>query len=784
MHGKIISAKTGEGLSFANVRLLGTTIGTAANINGEFELKLSSGNYKIIASYIGFKSDTINIGLSSNIHLQIKLEPTELKLQEITVLPKENPANRIIRLAIKRKNQREKLIHDYTFNAYSKGLIKTTRDISTGDNSVGLDLGGKDTAQLKITGILENQSRGYFLQPKFYKEEIIARKQSANFPPTINTLTGGRVIQNFYTDDIQFFGRNLTSPISNDALNFYYFILEDSLAYDNKKVYQIYFEPDDKSDPGFFGRIFIVDKTYDLVKLDINLNPAANPGGIFSRINIYQQFLPFANDIYMPIDYRVFVEGNFLSLVKFGFELNSIMQDYKINTGIAEDYFDMVILRVLPDADKKDSTYWNSIQTIPNTENEITAYKRIDSLESVPKTFSDRFSFFAFRNTIDDNWSMSGPLSFYSFNPVEGHALSFSVFYNDKTEKRLSFNTDLSYGFGDKKTKWGFNSQYFWGDYRTLKTSIDIFDNTKILFGESDEYNSLTSTLTGLFGHYDFRDYYYSKGFKFNLSGEIFPILEMGIGYSNFTDKSAFVNTEFSFFNRDKKYSINQPVLDKTLRTISVNWKIDFRNFIEDGYFRRRISQGKSNVIFSGDFINSNKKILSSGLDFNIIRFNVNSRINSFRSTNVDINFNAFRSNSALPLQMLFALPGNIESAGKDFTFRTLRYAEVFADQTAIIGIKYDFNDYLFKLFNLPYIKDWQMLLSIHFNAAFADLSQKTISLNQNLFLKNPIEFKKPFYEIGFGLGQVLFPLKIEFTWKLNYFGKNNFVIGINSFVL
>lgn len=784
LHGQIISAKTSEALSFANVRLLGTTTGTAANVEGKFELKLQKGNYKIITSYIGFKSDTINIELTRNINIQIKLEPIELKLKEITILPKENPALQIIRRTIDRKNKREKLIRDYTFSAYSKGLIKTTRDISTSDNSIGLDIGKKDTAELKITGILENQSRGYFLKPKFYKEEIIARKQSANFPPTINTLTGGRVIQNFYTDDIQFFGRELASPISNDALNFYYYRLEDSLAFDNQKVYQIYFEPDDKSDPGFYGKVFISDKTYDLIKLDINLNEAANPGGIFTRINIYQQFLPFVNDIYMPIDYRLFVEGNFLGLVKFGFELNSIMQDYKINTGIAEDYFDMVILKVLPDADKKDSLYWKGIQTIPNTENELSAYKRIDSIESVPKSFSDRFSLLAFQNSIDDNWSMSGPLSFYGFNPVEGHTLSFSVFYNDKNEKRLSFNNDLAYGFNDKKTKWNFYTQYLLGEYRTIKTSLNVFNNAKILFQESDEYNSLTSTLTGLFGHYDFRDYYYSKGFRVNISGEVFPVLELGIGYSNVTDKTAFVTSEFSFFNRNKKYGINQPVLNTTIRSLSVNWKIDFRNFIEDGYFRRRISQGKSNITFSGDISVSNKAILSSQLDFNIYSFRMSSHINSFRSTSLDVNFTLLNSSNAVPLQMLYSLPGNIQSAGKDFTFRTLRYAEVIADQTAILGVKYDFNDYLFKLLNIPFITDKQFLLSVHFNAALSDISHKTLALNKDVLMKTPIEFNKPFYEIGFGIGQILLPLKFEFTWKLNYFGRNNFVIGINTFVL
>ena len=783
LQGKIFSSKTHEPLSFANIRIKGTTNGTAANIEGDFQIKLPDGQYEIIASFIGFKSDTIKINLSHNLKIQIELEPIELKLQEVTILPKENPANRIIRKAIQRKNEREKLFQDYSFTAYTKGLIKTTRDITTGDNSVGIGLGEKDTAALKISGLLENQSRGFFKKPKFYKEEIIARKQSANFPPSINVLTGGRVIQNFYTDDILFFNRELPSPISNDALDYYYFILEDSLAMDDKKVYQIYFEPDDKSDPGFLGKIFVLDKSFDLIKLDINLNAAANPGGIFSKINIYQQFMPFENNIYMPIDYRLFVEGNFLGLVKFGFELNTIMYDYKINSGIKEDFFDKAIVKVLSDADRKDSLYWMGVQTIPNTENELKAYQRIDSLESIPKSFADRFSWLALQNSIDDYWSVTGPLGIYSFNPIEGHGINFGISYYDRNEKRFSFTTKASYGFSDKDYKWNFSSTYLLDEYRTTKANINIFNDLKILFDDSDEYSSLTSTLTSLFGHYDFRDYYYSKGINLNISSEIFPILQLGAGFTAMTNNSAFVNTEFSFFNRKKFYSINQPILNSRINFLTLSWQIDFRNFIEDGYFRRRISEGKSNIIFSGQTIISSSKLIKSKFDFVQHNFKINSHINSFKSTSLDLNMTSVFTINAMPFQMLYALPGNIQSIGKDFTFRTLNYNEVFSDKAITLGAQYFWGDYIFKMLKIPYLKDWQMLLSFHFNAAWTEMTNESRNLNKNLFLKNPVQFNTPFYEAGFAIGQILFPLKFEFTWKLNHFGKNNFVFGINSFV-
>jgi hypothetical protein len=69
------------------------------------------------------------------------------------------------------------------------------------------------------------------------------------------------------------------------------------------------------------------------------------------------------------------------------------------------------------------------------------------------------------------------------------------------------------------------------------------------------------------------------------------------------------------------------------------------------------------------------------------------------------------------------------------------------------------------------------LLLTVFFNAAYGDISPKSEQI-----LVNPIKtFKHPFYEIGFGIGQGLLPLSVEFAWKLNYRDGNNFRISLSS---
>jgi hypothetical protein len=778
--GNISDGATGESLSFANIRIGGTTIGTAANLEGNFEIKLKPGNYSVITSFIGYKSDTVRIQLDNNKSISVMLEPIPVKLPEVTVLPGENPANEIIRRAIAAKIKREKKINSYIFKAYTKGLVKTTKDITTTDRSVGISIGTKDTGALKITGIIENESIGYFKKPDNYKDEIIARKQSANTPSTINILTGGRLLQNFYTNDIQFFNRPLVGPISDDALEYYYYIIEDTLAMDDKNVFQVFFEPIDKADPGFYGKLFIADGSFDLIKLDVNLNKAANPGGLFSVINIFQQFIPFDNNIVMPIDYRVFVEGNFLGIAKFGFELNTVFYNYEINSQIDDDHFDMVIIKVMPDADKKDSTFWRSTQTIPNTLAEVDAYRRIDSLESIPRNFWDDFSILSSTIYLSDHYSISGPLSLYSFKHITGHTLNFGITVTNELDRRLNLNTNISYGFSDKKFQTDLYASYFLGDYRTTTLSLRAYNKLTDLFGESVRYDKMTSTLTSIFGKYDFRDYYYTKGFEAKITGEIFPVLRGGIGFINRTDNNAYSNSNFSLLNKSKTYRTNKLIYETKINAITAEFTLDFRKYMEDGYYRRRVSFGEANVILSGKALFSDQSALRSSLSFKMYEMNLSGYLPSFKSTLFNFQLKGIYSDGPVPYQMMYSLPGNIESGGKAFSFRTLNIGEEFGDIGVVLMAQYNWNDELFRLLKIPYLKDWQLVLTTHFSAALLQISDKSKSILPHLFT----EFKHPFYEIGFGIGQSLFPITLEFTWRLNYRGKNDFVIGLNTFIL
>ena len=778
--GRITDAESKEALLYGNVRVLNTTLGTAANSKGYYELRLSKGEHTLVASYIGYFSDTIKVNLKENLtEINFVLKKTEIILPDIVILPGENPALEIIRKAIQKKNERNEKLNTYEFEAYTKGLVRTTDEISARGRSVSAGIGAEDdSAKLKITGILENQSKGYFKKPDQFKDVIIARKQSANFPPTINVVTGGRLIQNFYEDDIRFFGSKLPGPISDDALDYYYFYIDRVVLMNDRKVYKLFLKPDNSDDPGFVGNIFINDSTYELIQVDLELNRSANIGGIFDTISIFQQFSNY-DGIFMPADYRLFMKGNVLGLVEFGFELNTILYDYKINPDLSEDTFSKAIITVLPDADKKDSLYWSSAQTIPNTNEEETAYERIDSLQRLPFSFWDQFSWLSTRTYFSEYFSINGTLNCWRFNSVEGFTPRLGFYLEDYLDQRLNSSLNLAYGFSDERFKTDFSFEYLLGDYRTTSINLNLFNSIKVLFGNSDDYTDLTASLLALLNKEEFRNYYYSSGFNFKLEGEVFPVLDLSAGFLTHKDRDAYTNTQFSFFRKDKDYPPNPPIYETSINALTAGFKLDFRDYIEDGYFRRRTSMGDSYTIFSGDVTFSNQDLLNSDLNYTTYRLNIDNFTPSFRSTYFNLDLFGMYNVGTLPYQDMYALPGNLKWLAKPFSFRTLRINEIFGERVATLNFEYNFRDEIFKLLKVPGLKDWEITLNLFFNSAITEIGSES----QAILPKEIQTFNKPFYEIGFGIGQGIIPLDLEFAWKLNYRGENNFVIAINSFV-
>lgn len=84
--GTVSDKKTGEAMIHVKIRPLEVSkVGAFSNSYGFYSLTLPEGKYRIIFSYIGYKSDTLNINLNSNIKSNRFLSDNSAQLQEVVV---------------------------------------------------------------------------------------------------------------------------------------------------------------------------------------------------------------------------------------------------------------------------------------------------------------------------------------------------------------------------------------------------------------------------------------------------------------------------------------------------------------------------------------------------------------------------------------------------------------------------------------------------------------------------------------------------------------------------
>jgi len=81
--GTVISAEDDMPIPGVSVSVKGTTLGTVTNIDGEFELKVPENAKDLIVSFVGMKSQTINLG--SKLNFTIVLQPELVGIDEVVV---------------------------------------------------------------------------------------------------------------------------------------------------------------------------------------------------------------------------------------------------------------------------------------------------------------------------------------------------------------------------------------------------------------------------------------------------------------------------------------------------------------------------------------------------------------------------------------------------------------------------------------------------------------------------------------------------------------------------
>ncbi|MCC9061547.1 DUF5686 and carboxypeptidase regulatory-like domain-containing protein [Flavobacterium piscisymbiosum] len=608
-----ITDEKGNPLPFVSVFEENTYSGTTSNEQGKYQLNIKEvGKNKIVFQYLGFKTQKISLsGDSKSIVLDVKMAEESFALNEVVIDPKKNPADAIIRSAIGEKKDNSDKTGRYTADFYSKGMFKV-KDLPKKILGKKVDLGQDMASNLDSTGtgilyLSETISKITFEKPDKLKEKIIASKISGN-NKGYSYNTASLSTYDFYDNTLDF-DVKLISPIADNAFSYYKYKLEGTFYDDNKQqVYKIKVIPKRDKEPVFEGYIYIVDDSFAIYALDLDIKGYRMKNEFTEVMTLKQSFsYNTKNKIWtknaQTLDFNAGIFG-----VKFSGKFNYVYSNYEFPASFEKKTFGNEIVAFEANANKKDDAFWNQIRPIPLTIEESTDYTKKDSLQTIRKSqkymdsvdaknnkfkVTDILMGYDYKNTFKKySFDYKGLLNIasLSFNTVQGFNLDSGFSFkkwNEDEGKSTSISTTFNYGFSDERFR---ITGDFTHKFNNINfATINVSGGTKVTqFNGAQPITKLINSVSSLFFKDNYMKLYNLEYAQIGYSQNILNGVNLfgKVGYEQ--RKPLFNTTDYSFFKKDDIYSSNNPLAPNDFTTpafdphhlfkASINARINFGN--------------------------------------------------------------------------------------------------------------------------------------------------------------------------------------------------------------
>lgn len=588
--GKVKDAN-GEALPFATVYIQGSANGTSANANGEYQLYLDMGSYKITCQYIGFRQAFFSVSITGNetINHDFVLQDQSLEMKGVVIKANsEDPAYAIIRKAIARREYHLQQLRSFQSSIYLKGVLRnktmgnTFMGMKVDSNSkkeMGLDSAGKGLLYLC------EQEATYYSQGNNEKTIIKSVRQSGN--PNGLGMSQLPAVVTFYENNVVpiegVTPRGFVSPISDNALHYYKYRFEGSFMENGYLINKITVIPKRDYEPLLKGTIYIVEDDWAIHSLSLLATTKSNME-MLDSLRIDQTHLPLKKDTWVIKNQVLHPHLVFLLFDVAGYFM-TVYDGQKVNEPIPDSVFGSKVTSVYEkDANKKDTSYWTDKRPVPLETDESKDYSVKDSIRAVRESPEYRDSVRRKLNRVDipdilttgftinskeykNSYSFSrGLVSIVNYNTVEGVSFTphFATTHRIDTGKRIVGEAAIRYGFSN--THLNAIAKYYYQqsskDWRGRYHRIGL-QGGKYVF----QYNP-RSTITPLYNTIAtlLRGYNYMKVYE-RWDGAVFYERNYGNGFelkakANFQKRLPLANTtHYTFSKKDvDRLTANYPL--------------------------------------------------------------------------------------------------------------------------------------------------------------------------------------------------------------------------------
>lgn len=505
--GKIIDESNKQSIPFAFIGYENSKNGTTADIDGNFKIKIDTSVHQLVVQIIGYEKAKLNISeFDLTKDMIIKLKPTEIKLMEVVVRPKENPANELIRQLIKNKPKLDpRNLPFYSCETYGKTYFTMS------DRNGNEFYYKEDTSKFKkekkflekqYLFFIETTSEKKYIFKDITQEKILASRVSGFKSAPFASLASQLQSFTFFDKTIEVLDIKYVNPIQKGTFKRYHFEITDTIIQEADTTILISFFPRKNLNfKALKGTIYLNKNNYALANViaePISDNSKSNTVKIqqlYSKINDKQWF---PTQLVTEILFNNVNSGTQSEGVSRVMKCVSklYINDVNLDSTIRIKKKNIEVINEKGYESKPDE-YWIAKRKDSLTQKEKNTYTVVDSVGKAEK-FESRIKLVKILSTgqIPAGFVSFDIRKFIKANDYEGVRLGAGIFTNDKLFKWASVGGYAGYGFNDKAWKYGGHLQINLNESKSMNIKAemarDLLETANTTFLE--ENTSLLST--------------------------------------------------------------------------------------------------------------------------------------------------------------------------------------------------------------------------------------------------------------------------------------------------
>lgn len=808
--GIVTDSITGEVLPYAELLIQGSAFGTIADAEGQFSLLVPKGKKTLIVSYLGYESRKIELIPEKMPYLSVSLSPSGIHLEEVVIKPqkekyrkKDNPAVRLVREIIERKNLNSPYTQDYfsyehyenvlfAMNDYTPKTSKTGKKNKFGFVEEFVDTLTDGTTILPVSEKERIEMVYYRNHPKSEKKVVKGSHSSG-----VDEVFSRDGVQQFlgevfrevdiFKNDIPLFLQRFVSPLSSIGPNYYKYYLLDTLDVAGQPCVDLGFVPFNSETFGFTGHLYVtLDSTYFIKKAVLNVPKDINLNFV-SHMTIEQTFERTADSIRLITkdDIKVNFKLSEKSKGMYARRLN-IYRNHSFDapdTETAQVFEESSPTIICADAYHQPSSYWKTIRPEEAVrKNSKSVSNLMTKLRSVPvfyfteKVISTLVSgYIPTHKDPSKNKFDLGPMnSTFNGNAIEGGRFRIGGGTTPVFNRRWFAEGYLAYGTRDQKFKYDALLEYSFKDRKDYRLEYPIhsirmeymYDLNKL--GQQYMYTSKDNMMLAIRRKKDKYATYLRKA-ELTYTREHYN----GISYEAIIRNQREYTTPFTEFNRFNA--------DGSL--ISVNHydltalELRFRYGKNEKFYQtrtQRVPITYDALVFNLSHVMARKGFLGSSYDYQRTDIGVQKRFWFSAFGYIDFIAKAGKVWSKVPYPLLILPNANLTYTIQPEAYTNMNALEFLNDEYASWDVTYYMNGNL--LNRIPLIKKLKWREVFTFRGLWGNLTDKNnpmlTSDKEGLYMFPQESFlmgKTPYMEAGAGIENIFKFLRIDYVWRLNY---------------